>query len=188
MDLRCCYHPDRGAVGECCYCERPLCEECISTNRKGQSYCRQEDNCLAYQEGQSSDREPISPLVAYLLDERSLDAQVERVSEILGELGELESLFAEDDRRIPGFCACRLAEEADALVKLISLRVEFIRREREPSGEFLAEDKARNVKVFIETEAEPKIREALNLARPYDTLDGFELLALVAGRTKQEGE
>lgn len=188
MDLRCCHHPDRGAVGECCYCERPLCQECISTNRRGQPYCHQEDNCLAYQEGQSSDREPRSPLVAYLVDERSLDAQVERVSEILGELGELESLFAEEDQRIPSFCACRLAEEADALVKLISLRVEFICRERQPLGESLAGDRAKSVKVFIETEAQPKIREALDRARSYGALDAFELLALVAGRTNPEGD
>jgi len=187
MDLRCCHHPDRGAVGHCCYCERPLCEKCLSTNRQGQPYCRQEDNCLAYQEDQSSDREPRSPLVAYLLDERSLDAQVRRVSEILGELGELESLFEQEDQRIPGFCACRLAEEADALVRLIWLRVEFISREHEHSGDSLAMERAKNVKGFIETEAEPRIREALDRARPHDARDASELLASVAGRTKEEG-
>jgi hypothetical protein len=188
MDLRCCHHPDRGAVGECCYCERPLCEQCVSTNRLGQSYCRQEDSCLAYQEDQSSDREPRSPLVAYLLDERSLEAQVRRVSEILGELGELESLFQGDDQRVSGFCTCRLAEEANALVGLISMRVEFICREHEPSAGSLAVERAKEVKDFIETEAEPKIREALDRARSYHTLDARELLASVGGRTKEEGD
>ena len=86
MDRPCHHHPDREAAGTCCYCDRPLCEECLVTNRQEKSFCRREDDCLAYQDELSSPGEPASPIVDYLIDEFSLDAQVKRVSEILEEL------------------------------------------------------------------------------------------------------
>ena len=188
MELRCHHHPGREAVGTCCYCDRPLCEECVSMNREGKSFCRREDDCLAYQDELSSPGEPASPVVAYLTDELSLDAQVRRASEILEELEELKGLFEEVggdhepdqiDPRIPGFCACKLAEEASALLALISLRVNFICREYEPSGGSGSLGRATEVKAFIEQDAEPKIRQYRDWARPYASLDASELLASI---------
>lgn len=195
MDLRCHHHPGRQAVGTCCYCERPLCEECLTTNRPGKSYCRREDDCLAYQDELSSPGEPTSPVVAYLMDEFSLDAQVRRVSEILEELGELKGLLEDVggdrepdpcDPRIPGFCACKLAEEAVALLGLISLRIGFIQKEYEPSGGSGSLERANEVKDFIEREAEPKIREHLAWAQPYASLDASEILASIGTQDRQD--
>lgn len=195
MDARCHHHPGREAVGTCCYCDRPLCEECLSTNREGKPYCQREDDCLAYQDELSSPGEPTSPVVAYLTDEFSLDAQVRRASEILEELGELKGLLEdvggdrepeEFDPRISGFCACKLAEEAAALLGLISLRVSFIRKEYEPSGGSESLDRANEVKGFIEQEAGPKIREYLAWAKPYAGLDASELLASVGTQDRQD--
>jgi hypothetical protein len=178
MDLLCNHHPDREAAGTCCYCDRPLCEECLSTNKQGKSFCRREDDCLAYQEDESPASEPTSPIVAYLTDEYSLDAQVKRVSEILEELGELRELLedVEGDQRIPGYCACKLAEEADALASLITFRVDFMRKEHELSGDSQPLQRAKEARDFIDREAEPTIREALGWAKDYSALEASELL------------
>ena len=196
MDAQCHHHPGREAVGTCCYCERPLCEECLTTNRQGKSYCRREDDCLAYQDGQSSPGEPTSPVVAYLIDEFSLDAQVRRISEILEELEELKGLLEDIgggrepdafDPRIPGFCSTKLAEEAVALLGLLSLRVGFIRKEYEPSGRSESLDRANEIKAFLEQEAEPKIHEYLDWARPYAQLEVSEVLASIGTQDQQDG-
>ena len=201
MDRPCHHHPDREAAGTCCYCDRPLCEECLLTNRQGKSFCRREDDCLAYQDELSSPSEPAPPIVDYLIDEFSLDAQVRRVSEVLEELGGLKGLLEdlegdrqpdgsptvptepahplEADPRIPGFCAHKLADEAVSLLGLISLRVDFIRKEQELSGSSVMLAKVNEVQGFLEQEAGPKIREHLDWARPYADLDASELLASI---------
>jgi hypothetical protein len=196
MDRPCHRHPDREAAGTCCYCDRPLCEECLLTNRQGKSFCRREDDCLAYQDDLSSPGEPASPIVDYLIDEFSLDAQVKRVSEILEELEELKGLLEdlegdgpaqpiEVDPRIPGFCAHKLAEEAAALLDLISLRVEFISKEQELSGSSVLLERTNEVQGFLEQEAEPKIREYRDWAKQYGSADVSALLAAL-GRQDQE--
>jgi hypothetical protein len=118
------------------------------------------------------------------------------MSEILEELEELKGL-AEDfggdrepeafDTRIPGFCASKLAEEAVALLGLLSLRVGFIRKEYDPSGISDSLERANEIKGFIEQEAEPKIRDHLDWARPYAHLDVAELLASIDTQDKQDG-
>ena len=178
MDARCHHHPGREAVGTCCYCDRPLCEECLSTNREGKSYCRREDDCLAYQDEQSSPGEPTSPILSYLIDAYSLDVQERRVSEILEELEVLKELHEDvegEDQRIAGFCACKLTEEAAALLSLISLRVDFMRKEYEQSGDAQTLERANEVKGFIERDAKPKIAASLDWAKPYGNLDVSEL-------------
>ncbi len=186
MDHPCHHHADREASGTCCYCDRPLCEECLLTNRLGKSFCRREDDCLAYQDELSSPAEPASPIVDYLIDELSLDAQVKRVSEILEELGELKGLLEdlegdgqplEIDPRIPGFCAHKLTEEAVALSGLISLRVEFIRKEQELSGSSVPPERANEVQGFLEQEAGPKILEYQDWTKPYSDANVADLLA-----------
>jgi hypothetical protein len=188
MDLLCTHHPDRDAVGNCCYCDRPLCEECLSTNRQGKSYCRREDNCLAYQEDESPAGEPASPIVVYLTDEYSLDAQVKRLSEILEELGELRELLEDvgGDQRIPGYCACKLAQEAAALAGLIAFRVDLMRKEHELSGHSQPLKRAREARDFIDQEAEPTIREFLGLAKPYSALEASELLESIEMKSRRE--
>ena len=193
MDRPCHHHPDREAAGTCCYCDRPLCEECLLTNRQEKSFCRREDDCLAYQDELSS------PIVDYLIDELSLDAQVKRVSEILEELEELKGLLEdlegdgqpdgsptvptepahplEVDPRIPGFCAHKLTEEAVALLGLISLRVEFIRKEQELSGSSVLLERANEVQGFLEQEAGPKIRAHQDWTKPYSDAKVADLLA-----------
>jgi len=176
-----------------------LCEACLSTNREGKVFCRREEECLDYQDGLLSSGESVSPIVAYLIDERTLDAQMKRLSDVLDELGELEGLLAdaetnpeadglpaamtesappfEADPRIPGFCACKLAEEAEALRNLISLRADFICSEPEQSGGAAMLDRAKEVQAFLTEEAAPKIREHLDRAGPYAGRDGSDLLA-----------
>ncbi len=209
MDRPCHQHPDREAAGTCCYCDRPLCEECLLTNREGKPFCRREDDCLAYQDELSSPGEPASPIVNYLIDELSLDAQVKRVSEILEELEELTGLLEdlegdgqpdgsptvptepahplEVDPRIPGFCAHKLTEEAVALLGLISLRVEFIRKEQELSGSSVLLERANEVQGFLEQEAGPKILQYRDFVKPYSDLDVSQLVESM-GSQDQEGK
>jgi hypothetical protein len=188
MDLLCHHHPDTEAVGTCCYCDRPLCEGCLATNRQGQPYCRREDDCLAYQEDESPAGEPKSPIVAYITDEHSLEAQVKRVSEILEELGELRELLEdiEGDPRIPGYCACKLAEEADALTGLIAFRVDFMGKEYELSGDSQPLERAKEARDFIDREAEPTIREFLSWAKPYSALEVSELLESIEKKSPKD--
>lgn len=195
MDRPCHHHPDREAAGTCCYCDRSLCEECLLTNSQGKSFCRREDDCLAYQDELSFPAEPASPIVDYLIDEFSLDAQVKRVSEILKELEELKGLLEvlegdgqplEIDPRIPGFCAHKLAEEAVALLGLISLRVEFTRKEQELSGRSLLLGRANEVQGFIEQEAGPKIRAHQDWAEQYGGADVTDLLASLGRQDPEE--
>jgi hypothetical protein len=159
-----------------------------------------EDDCLAYQDELSSPGEPASPIVDYLIDEFSLDAQVRRLSEVLEELEELKGLLEdvqagtqthgapaaakeppahplEADPRIPGFFAFKLAEEAAAMLGLISLRLDFIRKEQEFSGHSVALERANEVQAFVEQEAGPKIRQFGGWARPYSDVDAADLLA-----------
>lgn len=194
MDHPCHHHPDREAAGTCCYCDRSLCEECLLTNRQEKSFCRREDDCLAYQDDRSSPGEPTSPIVDYLIDQSSLDTQVKRVSEILEELEELKVLLEdlegngqplEIDLRIPGFCAHKLTEEAAALLDLISLRVEFIRKEQELSGSSVLLERTNEVQGFLEQDAGPKIREYQNWTKQYGSADVSALLAAL-GRQDQE--
>ena len=197
MDRPCHHHPDREAAGTCCYCDRPLCEECLLTNRQEKSFCRREDDCLAYQDELSSPGEPASPIVDYLIDEFSLDAQVKRVSGILEELEELKGLLddlegdgpahpLEVDPRIPGFCAYKLTEEAVALLGLISLRVEFIRKEQELSGRSVLLERANEVQGFLEQEAGPKIREYSDFAKEYGDLDVSRLVQSVGSQDQEQ--
>jgi len=186
MDRPCHHHSDREAAGTCCYCDRPLCEECLVTNRQGKTFCRREDDCLAYQDELSSPGEPASPIVDYLIDEPSLDAQVKRVSEVLEELEELKGLLEdlesepahplEVEPGIPGFCAHKLTEEAVALLGLISLRVEFIRKEQELSGSSFLLERANEVHRFLDNEAGPKIRAHQEFAKAYSDVDVARLL------------
>jgi hypothetical protein len=166
------------------------------TNSQGKSFCRREDDCLAYQDDLSPPGEPASPIVDYLIDEFSLDAQVKRVSEILEELEELKGLLEdfkgdgqplEIDPRIPGFCAHKLAEEAFALLGLISLRVEFIRKEQELSGSSVLLERANQVQDLLEQEAGPKIREYQDWVKPYSDLDVSPLVESMRSQD-QEGK
>ena len=197
MDRPCHHHPDRETAGTCCYCDRPLCEECLLTNSQGKSFCRREDDCLAYQDELSSPGEPASPIVHYLIDEFSIDAQVKRVSETLEDLEELKGLLEdlegdgpahslEVDPRIPGFCAHKLAEEAVALLGLISLRVEFIRKEQELSGSSVLLERANEVHGFLEQEAGPKIREYSDFAKEYGDLDVSRLVQSMGSQDQNQ--
>lgn len=198
MDHPCHHHPEREAAGNCCYCDRPLCGECLLTNRQGKSFCRREDECLAYQDALSSPGEPASPIVDYLVDESTLDAQVRRLSEILEELEELKGLLEdtghdsqpqessaamtepahplEAEPKIPGFCAWKLAEEASAVLGLISLKVDFIRKEQELSGSSFLLERVNEVQEFLEQEAQPKVRAYRDWAEQYSEVDASQLL------------
>lgn len=177
MNLRCWHHPDREAAGTCSYCERPLCEECLSTNKQGKAYCRREDDCLRYQDDQSAPDESTSPIVAFLLDAHSIEGQVRRLSEVLEELEtSKEHLEGEADPRIAGYAVCKLAEEAAALAGLIAFRSQCLATEGETCGDTRSREKAEEVKAFLEKEAEPRIRELLDRAGPYRDLEVSELL------------
>ena len=181
MDARCHHHPDSEAAGSCCYCDRPMCAECLLTNREGKSFCRREEECLAYQDALSFPGERASsPITDLLVDESSLDAQVRRLSVTLEELEELKGVLGdssaaaeepasplEAEPRIPGFCAWKLAEEAVALQGLIAARVDFIRKEQELSGSSFLLERADEVQAFLEQEAGPKIRECHDWAERY---------------------
>jgi hypothetical protein len=128
--------------------------------------------------------EPASPIVDYLTDTESLDAQVRRLSEILEELGEAKELLEDVDQRppgegdpkIPGFCTHRLAEEADALLSLISFRVDAIQWDQQRSGDPEPSARVKEVRDFIQQEAEPKIREYKALTKRFSDLDVSQLL------------
>lgn len=204
MDRPCHHHPDKEAAGTCCYCDRPLCAECLFTNRQGKTFCIREEECLAYQDALLSPAGPASPVVDWLIDEATLDAQVRRASEILEELGEMKALFEdieaneppggppagetepshpfEGDSRIPSYCAGRLLEEALALLDLISFRVEFIQKDPELCGSSGMLERAKEVRAFLEQEAEPKIRAHRDWAGRSGELDRTDLLD-----RKQEG-
>ncbi len=48
---KCYNHEGKEATATCHYCRRQLCSECVIFNRKGKSYhCKNENDCLAYQE------------------------------------------------------------------------------------------------------------------------------------------
>jgi hypothetical protein len=209
MDRQCHHHPDRQAAGTCCYCDRPLCDECLFTNRQGKSFCRREDECLAYQDSLSSPGEPASPVIECLVDEFTLDAQVRRLSEVLEELGELKRLIEHADRtlptddgspkdsaepvhpleadpRIPGFCAYELAEEAAALLGLIAFRIEVIRKEQELSESPLLLEKTNEVQGFLEGEAEHRVREYREWVEPFTSANPLDLLASLGRQGQQE--
>jgi hypothetical protein len=178
------------------------------TNSQGKSFCRSEDDCLAYQDELSSPGEPVSPIVDYLMDEFSLDDHVKRVSKILEELEELKGLLEnlegdgqpdgspsvttepshplEVDPGIPGFCAHRLTEEALALLGLISVRVEFIRKEQELSGSSFLVERANEVQGFLEQEAGPKIRAHQGWVKPYSDLDVSRLVESMGSQDQNQ--
>jgi hypothetical protein len=52
---KCYNHPEKNAIGTCHYCCRYLCSECSLLNRKEKHICcKDEIECLNYQEGQSA--------------------------------------------------------------------------------------------------------------------------------------
>lgn len=197
MDLRCHHHPDREADGTCCYCERPLCTECLAKNPQGKVFCRREEECLAYQDALTLPGESSTPIVDHLTDTLSLEAQANRLSSILEELGELKGLLEdtekpgsspgtgedgethplEADVKIPGFCARKLAEEAQALLELLAFRLELMQKERELSGDSELPEKGNEVRGFLEQEAKPKVREYRDWTKPYSDLDAAGLLS-----------
>ncbi len=189
MAVPCRHHPESESVGTCCYCDRPMCGECLLTNREGNTFCRREEECLAYQDSLTLPSGPASPITDGLLDPSTLDAQVERLTETLEELeavkGALEAAAAateepasrlDADPGILGFCAWQLTEEAAALTALISLKVDFIRREQEVSGSSLLLDRAKELQAFLTQEAEPKTREYRDWAEPYGGVNVSRLL------------
>jgi hypothetical protein len=52
--IRKCYtHPKNDAIGTCHYCGRCLCSECVASWRKGYYYCKDQSDCLTFQEKES---------------------------------------------------------------------------------------------------------------------------------------
>ncbi len=204
MGAQCHHHPDNEAVGACCYCDRPMCGECLLTNREGKAFCKREEECLAFQDALEFPDQTASPILDGLLDESTLDAQMRRLSETLEEVEELKGVLEDDsgdgrpdasdtaspvdaDPRILGCCAWRLAEEAAGLTTLLSLRVDFIRREQELSGSTFLLERANEVQGFLEQEAEPKVREYRDWAEQYSALEVSQLLESM-GATGPEGK
>ena len=74
MERKCYNHPERYPVGTCRYCGRSLCSECLVTG-KGYYHCKNEDDCLAFQE-KGADARPIpmkkEPIVEAAVDEKTL--------------------------------------------------------------------------------------------------------------------
>jgi hypothetical protein len=201
MELRCRRHPDREAAGTCCYCERPLCAECLSTNPKGRSFCKNEEECLAYQDGLSSPGgEEATPVADYLMNESSLETQAGRLSDVLGELEELRCLLEsaegrlqsgggdgqpalppfEADPRIPGLCAGKLLEEAVALLGLLEFRIAIIGKEQEGSGGSEPTTTVNRVREFIEQKARPGLRDHTAWAGRYGSADPSDVLDSIA--------
>ena len=134
-----------------------------------------------------------------LIDEVTLEAQLKRVSEILQELEELKGLLEEfgetgapagspagetepsgvlaPDPRTLGFCAWKLVEEALAIAGLLSFRVAFIQKEPGLSGSSLMQERANEVRDFLEQETEPRIRACRDWAQRYSNVDAADLLA-----------
>ena len=52
MATNCYNHPQHDAIGTCRYCGRSLCADCLATGT-GYYYCRNEDDCLTFQEKES---------------------------------------------------------------------------------------------------------------------------------------
>jgi hypothetical protein len=198
MDPRCHHHPDREAAGTCCYCERRLCTECLSTNPQGKSFCRREEECLAYQDALSlPGDEGATPVADYLRNESSLETQAKRLSGVLEELGELRCLLEasegksqsggtagqpvhphplEADPRIPGICAGKLLQEADALLALVDFRIAVIRKEQESSGSAELPTAVKEVQEFIEQEAKPRLRDHADWGGRYSNADSSDVL------------
>ena len=52
MAEKCYNHPQYDAMGTCRYCGRLLCSDCLAKG-EGYYYCKNEDDCLTFQEKQS---------------------------------------------------------------------------------------------------------------------------------------
>ena len=195
MTRKCYKHPENEAIGTCRYCGRHLCTECIIFNKKGKYYhCKKEGDCMAYQESQPDPTEANKKISA---NEAILEKYVQRLSEVLQELGEIGKMFEEsaaqinpresetelmrqitnevNQNRISGFCAYKLAEEGMALLSLIAIKAFSLKDMYEQSDDLTRQKKLTHLQNYV-NEVEPIIRQTLNDMAPYNTLDSKKIV------------
>jgi hypothetical protein len=195
MTQKCYKHAENDAIGTCRYCGRHLCTECIIFNKKGKYYhCKKESDCMAYQESQLDPMEANKKIRA---NEATLEKYVQRLSEVIEELGEIRKMFEEsaarmnpreseselmrqitnevNRNRISGFCAYKLAEESMALLSLIAIKVIFLKDTYEQLGSSTRQQKLTHLQNYM-NEVEPIIRQTLDDMAPYSTLDSQKII------------
>jgi len=206
MEKHCCHHPDVEAAETCCYCGRHFCQECLNRNAQGKYFCKREEECLAYQEGDAAPGQEFSPVTEYLLDETALDRYEQRITEILEELEDLQGLMQKPkaasesgEAEVPaeaqdtpetvqaaGFCALKVAEQGAALLDLLLFRTEFMCRKCEFTGRAPALQEWSRLKDYLNDQAGPKIRKALEGLKEYEGLDPESMLEPVLRDLQEE--
>lgn len=135
--------------------------------------------------------------------EESLDNEARRLTEILNELGRIGKILEEsatrvdpeapeeellkvitleiNRTRVPGFCAYNLAEEALSLLKLLSVRIALLERNKEKSRDAKLQRKLDNLKEII-NETEPKVRQTIEQMKPWSGMEGKKIAEAIAAR------
>lgn len=190
---KCFHHSQKESVGNCHYCGRPLCEEC-SLQGRAYLHCKDENDCLDYQdEGSEATPVPVIPN-AYSL----LDTYMQRLSDVLDELGKIRTLFeesagrikergSEEDvlnqvaeelarQRITGFRGFHLAREGVSLLSLISMNTAYLESSKELETEEQAE-KVRKATEYVK-EVKPLLHETLEKMAPYESVNFTEIVKL----------
>jgi hypothetical protein len=196
MPEKCHHHPEKNAIATCHYCDRSFCDECLVHNRKAKYYrCKDEQNCLSYQESQFADN-------AYLQDHKTLlknlDTDLHRLVEIMERMGEIGAIFEREGvepssqseseaiqyiedsiskLRIPGCFAYHLAQEGRSLLRVLALSCAL---GRQSSGN--RSEKLDSILRYID-EIEPGLSKAAHDMEPYISKNPTEtLVSLIAER------
>jgi len=163
---------------------------------QGRAYlhCKDENDCLDYQdEGSEATPVPVIPN-AYSL----LDTYMQRLSDVLDELGKIRTLFeesagrikergSEEDvlnqvaeelarQRITGFRGFHLAREGVSLLSLISMNTAYLESSKELETEEQAE-KVRKATEYVK-EVKPLLHETLEKMAPYESVNFTEIVKL----------
>lgn len=167
MEQRCHHHPDREAEGSCHYCDRPMCGECLRRNAQGRSFCRREDDCLAFQDELAGSGPSDPPLISFLRDTMALEGHVERIDAVLEELREVDALLEAPDEGQPeqagtlvARCGLLLAQEAAALVELTRLRLAVRQILDGQEEDTLPDPRIAEIETYLAEEAAPRIHVA----------------------------
>ena len=190
MEVRCFHHPEEEAEATCLYCGRSLCGECL-VKRTDYSCCKDEGNCLEYQEGEVE-----APSYSLISNAHSLlEAYSDRLAEVREELHELKTEYGssiqsdeglndgtenddqrevtENRRKIKGYLAFHTAREGIALINLMTVIIEYVRASRDQHDEELIE-RAEAEKLQMD-EVTPQLRKVMEETKPFQTFDSGDM-------------
>ncbi|MDY7030382.1 MAG: hypothetical protein SVY10_00565 [Thermodesulfobacteriota bacterium] len=186
MKIKCFHHPESEAEDTCMYCGRSLCADCL-LRRNDYCCCKDEENCLEYQDG---DFEP--PSYTLIPNAHSLlDTYLDRLAEVRDELDKVmaefdelvQSLEKQNDaeqreveksrKKIKGFQAFHMAQENMAIISLMQLIIEYFNVNQEAKDDELIRrvDEGRAQM----DELTPRLKEIMNVTEPFQSVD-FQLV------------